>query len=352
MYDLSEKKNYFLTWFLFFLSLLYRGLLKIRQFLFTMKILRVKKLPCMVISVGNITAGGTGKTPLSMYLARLLTGLGYRLVIISRGYKGTATKKGGIAADGRQILMNPGMAGDEPILLASQLPGVPVVVGRDRYQAGLTALKKFKADIILLDDGFQHLKLKRDLNLLLLDARTPLGNRYLLPRGTLREPRSQIKRADALVFTHAEDISKIEIKTQPAFYCQHCAYINTIVLSGKKLTPQALCSKPVPLKKKQVFGFSGIARNIDFKQTLQSLPYNLVGFKGYQDHHAYSDTDLQDLIHEAQAAGAQLLATTEKDYIRLTGQTLTFDLIIIGIKIKFNTDQFDRFIKNHIKKLK
>ena len=185
------------------ISVLYGGLTHLRRRLYTRGRLKSHRLPCPVISVGNLTLGGTGKTPLVIHLAEKIQGMGYRPVILSRGYKGLAEKGGAVVSDGRNLLCDARQAGDEPYLMAILLPTVPVVVGRHRYRAGMDAIRRFQPDIILLDDGFQHLQLKRDLNLLLLDAQNPFGNRYLFPRGTLREPEVSLLGADAVVLTRS-----------------------------------------------------------------------------------------------------------------------------------------------------
>ncbi len=165
--------------------------------------LKAKKLPCTVISIGNLTTGGTGKTPMTIYVAERVRRLGYRVAVISRGYKGTAEKSGGIVSDGSAIRMDPVTAGDEPFLLAASLKDIPVLVGHDRYQSGMHAINRFQTEVVILDDAFQHLALFRDLNLLLLDSSLPFGNGHLLPRGTLREPTSALRFSDALVMTRS-----------------------------------------------------------------------------------------------------------------------------------------------------
>ena len=183
------------------LSFVYALILQLRVLVYKAGLLRSFRLPCPVISVGNLTVGGTGKTPMTLYLARWFMDRGKRVVILSRGYGGSLEGTIRIVADGSTILLSPGDAGDEPYLLANSLPGVMVVIGSDRYQAGCLALERLNPDIFILDDGFQHLRLKRDLNLLLLDCEKPFGNGRTLPAGILREPVSAIERADLVIFT-------------------------------------------------------------------------------------------------------------------------------------------------------
>ena len=154
----------------------YAGVMRLRAALYKRGICRAAKLPCRVISVGNLSVGGTGKTPMVLYLAEALKAGGLKVVVISRGYRGRFEKMGGIVSDGQSVLAGAADSGDEPQILARQLKGVPVVVGEDRYRAGRRACTAFAPDVILLDDAFQHLKLRRDLDLVLVDGGRPLGN--------------------------------------------------------------------------------------------------------------------------------------------------------------------------------
>jgi len=202
-----------LTAVLNLLSRGYNGLQSLRGFGYRQRLISPKKLPCKVISVGNITVGGTGKTPMTQYIAERLKHCGYRVAAVSRGYKGTAAgrvvKTAVIVSDGHRICPDSETAGDEPFLLASRLKEVPVVIGRNRFAAGMLALNTFQPQVIVLDDGFQHMQLARDIDLVLLDFNRPFGNRYLLPRGTLREPVSALKRADAFILTRCPHPSSL-----------------------------------------------------------------------------------------------------------------------------------------------
>ncbi|WP_054690049.1 tetraacyldisaccharide 4'-kinase [Desulfosarcina cetonica] len=179
------------------LSTIYGGITALRASGYAKGWLKSRRLPCKVVSIGNLVAGGTGKTPMTIYVAQLLHEMGWRVVVLSRGYRGRMETMGGVVSDGHRLLATVEDAGDEPYLMARCLKGVPVLVGRQRYQAGLLAIRAFGAEVIVLDDAFQHLKLKRDLNLVLLDHHQPFGNGHLLPRGLLREPLSSLRRAHA-----------------------------------------------------------------------------------------------------------------------------------------------------------
>ncbi|OQY52502.1 MAG: tetraacyldisaccharide 4'-kinase [Desulfobacteraceae bacterium 4572_88] len=343
---------------LFLISLLYSGLVKLRASLYQKGILKTKKLPVKVISVGNLTVGGTGKTPMIIYLANLLNRLGYQLAIVSRGYKGSAEKTGGIVSDGKTLLMGPDAAGDEPCMLAMRLRHIPVLVGQNRFEMGMLAIRKFSPDVILLDDAFQHIRLARDINLILMDHRHPFGNGYLLPRGPLREPISALSRGHALILTRHDpafsQASPFSFST-PIFRCTHAPHIFKVI-RGKdtKQSPfpkDSLLQEPDAsfLKGQNAFAFSGIARNSDFRDTIKHFGCNLCGFSEYPDHHPYSADDLANISCLAGESGADVLMTTEKDYARIPSDiTWPMDLVVIGISISFGGDEkaFTHFIKH------
>lgn len=345
----DDGKNPFLSfgYFLFLLSRLYGAAMKLRQAFYKGNILKSEKLPCKVISVGNLSTGGTGKTPMTIYLAELLKRLGYKVAIVSRGYKGSAEKTGGIVCDGTNLLMDSEEAGDEPLMLASYL-NVPVVVGGNRFVAGMKAVEAFAPDIILLDDAFQHLRLKRDIDLLLLDGCRPFGNSHLLPRGPLREPVSALSRADAFILTRCEDKKSCPSQRlhsfhspahSPVFRTSHVPYISRIV-SGKNAenaNPEKYALGT--LRGRKVFAFSGIAKNEDFQRSLEHMGCEIAGFAGFPDHYRYSDAELRDILQSAKKMNADFLVTTEKDYVRIArGISWSPDLVVMSIKISFGED--------------
>ncbi|MCP4670090.1 MAG: tetraacyldisaccharide 4'-kinase, partial [Desulfobacula sp.] len=267
--------------FLYYLSQIYKIAVLFRHALFKFKIFKSRNLPCFVISIGNLVAGGTGKTPMTIYLARFLTSLGYKIAVVTRGYKGKFEHKGGIVCDGDKILCTQKEAGDEPYMMAHLLK-LPLIAGKNRFNAGMTALEKFSPDIIILDDAFQHIALKRDLNLLLLDAKNPLGNHHLLPRGTLREPPSSIERSDAVIYTrsssntsknrHIDNINGI-LGNTPCFTSDHIPYINKVIpensfLLSKESTREEISSY---VQGKQILLFSGIANNANLKKSCEKM---------------------------------------------------------------------------------
>ena len=348
-------------------STLYGTVQRIRADCYRHHLLPAQKLPCTVISVGNITVGGTGKTPMAIYLASKLQQDGHRVAVISRGYKGGAERAGGTVSDGKHLLMSSEQAGDEPFLIASRLKDIPVVVGKNRIKAGRIAIDQFQPDIIVLDDAFQHLKLERDIDLVLLDYTRPFGNSHLLPRGSLRESTAALSRASACILTRSEQsadkaaaASHAEIKSLlpkvPLFTTFHEPYFH-MVESGARTPLHAVDSFLSPdglegIKPQKVFGFSGIARNDHFRQTVEAIEFNIGGFSEFSDHHRYSSDDLARIMRTAQKVGADCLITTEKDYARITQQLpLPMDLIVSGVRIAFSEDSpdFMSFISSRLK---
>ena len=351
---------------LFILSLFYGGLVKLRSAAYQGEMIKPKSLPCKVISIGNITAGGTGKTPMTLYMAKLVQKLGYKVVVISRGYKGELEKIGGIVSNGKKILMGPEKAGDEPFMLAGRLKNIPVIVGKNRFEAGMQAVKKFNPDVIVLDDAFQHLKLKRDIDLVLLDSNSPFGNLHLLPRGILREPLSVLLRADALIMTRSGRASETEmekslaglkefIQLKPVFKTSHAPYAY-IVKKGKYIPFESISTSLFLydfdfLKDRRVFAFAGIARNDDFLHTVKRFKCDITDFLGFEDHHQYSEDDLEKILRLAEKENVEFLITTEKDYARIAHRVKwPVDLLVAGVEISFGKDDkvFNDFIKERL----
>jgi len=365
MTDGEESRSSFFKPFLFAISIVYSGSVKLREALYKKGILQSKRLPCPVISIGNITVGGTGKTPMTVYVTELIRRFGYKVAIISRGYKGKAEKTGGVVCDRRMICMEPDQAGDEPFMMAQRLKTVPVIVGKDRFKAGILAIKEFKPDVLLLDDGFQHLKLYRDLDLVLLDSKKPFGNAYIFPRGTLRETTSALLRGDAVILTRSDvgkQVSLSQIKNfvpkKPIFHSFHTPYIYKIITGNSLESPDRLnISSKYDFdifKGNRVFAFSGLASNDDFRRTIESFTCKLVKFSEFPDHHPYSNRELDEIVKSAMDLSAEFIFTTEKDYVRIAHKIKwPIDLIVIGIEISFgeNDIAFKSFIKNRLQGL-
>ena len=315
-----------------------------RIHLYRKGILKRERLPCKVISVGNITVGGTGKTPITLYIAELVKGMGYNVGVISRGYGGRAEKKGGIVSDGETLRMTPDEAGDEPYLMGLKLKGIPVVVGKDRVRTGRLALDIFGLDVLVLDDGFQHVRLERDLDFLLLDAANPFGNSHLLPRGILREPLNQLRRADAFILTRSGGAT-----TSPAVLSdfQRTAG-DRPVFRGTRIPDQLVgqgegVTYPLDfLKDRKLLAFSGIARNEGFREMLAKLGADIVAFMSFPDHYCYSGEDLRSIAESGESLRAEFVVTTEKDYVRIqkSEQRLS-NLLILKMVMSFGEDTGD-----------
>ncbi|MDO9565352.1 MAG: tetraacyldisaccharide 4'-kinase [Candidatus Desulfaltia sp.] len=381
--------------FLFIISLAYGYAVKLREFCYKTGIVKSKKLPCAVISIGNITVGGTGKTPMTIKVAQIIRHLGYKVAIISRGYKGGAEKTGGIVSNGHTIFMEPEKAGDEPFMMAAKVENTPVVVGQNRYKAGRLAIKEFDPDVIVLDDAFQHLNLKRDIDIVLLDCRRPFGNAHLLPRGILREPISALKRSNAFVLTRfdfASDyirqtaVDKIESLApgRPVFRSFHVPNLYKPA-NDKKRMPGGIKLTPPPgpppskgrvwegvkkgnsytielqnfdsvlLHGRRVAAFSGLAENNDFRRTVESLKCDLIDFFEFPDHHKYTENDLQTIIQSSINAQAEFILTTEKDYVRISGKSSwPIEIVVVGIELSLGDDEsaFIDFIKTNLKEIR
>ncbi len=294
------------------------NLINARLLLYRLGIFRTTSLPCKVVSVGNITLGGTGKTPFTCLLAEAIRAGGYRVAVLSRGYKGNFQTPFGLVSDGERVLMNAAEAGDEPYLLGRTLAGVPVVVGRKRAGSGRFAVERFHPDVILLDDGFQHVALKRDLNLLLIDSNAQFGNRYLFPRGVLREPLPQLSRADAFILTKTGQSSSIKNllvdlrkwgEGRPVFQVTY-APRELLAAGGQARLPAA------SLAGKKILAFCGIARPDSFREMLADLKAQIAAMEIFPDHYAYGLRDRERLFLEARELRADALVTTEKDMAR------------------------------------
>jgi len=336
----------------------YGGATKLRSDAYGHGWLRVRRLPCRVISVGNIVLGGTGKTPMVIYLARQLQDLGIRTAVVSRGYRGRAERAGGIVSNGDRLLMGSEEAGDEPCMMARTLKGVPVLVGQDRYRTGRIALDAFAPEVIILDDGFQHLRLHRDINLVLLDTAYPIGNGRIFPRGTLREPISALSRADAVIMTRwsgdipptptfASPICRKASCRLPVFHAAHRSHIHIVDsyldARGNETPPGSAAAGAAG----GVYAFSAIARNLDFVNALKKAGYRITGSRLFPDHHRYSQGEIRSIIEAARASNAGMLATTEKDVARIgEGIRWPMPLVVAGVTIFFGpqAEAFRRWV--------
>lgn len=305
--------------FFYLLSLPYGAAVRTRNRLFDLGALRQENVGCPVVSVGNLTVGGTGKTPMTILVAGMLRDRGMRPAVLSRGYGGRSAADVLVVSDGRQTLAGPDEAGDEPVLIARRLPGVPVLAGAKRTVTGRYARENFGADVLVLDDGFQHRWIRRDLDIVLLDSREPLGNGFLLPRGPLREPLESLERAGVVAFTRSEENTEPEDDGRIAGLLRGRPVVRTRVKPAALIGPEGTGTSLSSLAGKRVFAFAGIAQPDSFRLSIESLGGSVAGFIAFPDHHRYNAKDLHRIGQEFAETGAEVLLTTEKDGVKLAG---------------------------------
>ena len=294
-------------------AVLYAGVMRLRAAAYACGLLPVKRLPVPVISVGNITMGGTGKTPTVLLIARALMARGRRVAVLTRGYGGSLEGQTRIVSDGNSLLLSPAEAGDEPCLLAASLPGLMVVMGTDRYRAGCLALKVLSADCFILDDGFQHQRLDRDLDILLLDGTVPFKNGWTLPAGFLREPPSAVSRADLVILTRcsaADSLADFLPLQMPVCRSSHTLTGYT-TLSGGEVRPFT------ELAGKRIVAFCGIADPASFFDGVEACGVSLVATLALPDHCGYGAREMEALGRLKQQYRADCLITTAKDAVKL-----------------------------------
>jgi tetraacyldisaccharide 4'-kinase len=323
----------FTSVFLLALSRLYEIGIQLRLYLWHHRIFRDHTLGCQVVSIGNLTVGGTGKTPVVEVFARALQQAGRRVAILSRGYKSTPRPlwqrlvskvtfqedkvPPKIVSDGQSLLLDSEQAGDEPYMLASNLKDVVVLVDKNRVKSGRYAIRRFGCDTLLLDDGFQYLSLKSRLDICLIDRNAPFGNHYLLPRGTLREPITNLKRAHYIFITKSSELGAKKLRkairqfnTQAeVIECAHQPLYLQDVFTGERHGLKVL-------RNLSVAAISGIAVPESFEDGLRALGANLIYAKRYADHHRYTQQEVINMINRSLKRGAQAILTTEKDAVR------------------------------------
>ena len=319
---------------LFALSHIFHGIVKVRWYLYENRILRNTPLGCLVVVVGNLTVGGTGKTPVVEKFARTLRDRGRKVAILSRGYK---SKNEGlprklwrkfthgeetppkIVSDGESVLLDSEVAGDEPYMLARNLPGVVVLCDKNRVKAGSYAIREFGCDTLILDDGFQYLPLKGRLNLLLVDKTNPFGNQHLLPRGILREPIQHLSRASYILLTKSDGVRDENLLE---LIREHNSKAEIIECAHKPQFLQAFGSdEQLPLEALEgtsIAAFSGIATPESFENMLRKHGAQIQYNKRFLDHHRFSDHEIEAIFREvAELEGVSMIVTTEKDAVRL-----------------------------------
>lgn len=290
---------------------------------------RRRRLPERVISVGNITAGGTGKTPATVALALEARRRGLRPCVLTRGYRGSLRGPVVVTPD-----MKAEEAGDEPVLMVRRLGDIPVVKCANRFAAGIFALEKLepKPDVFLLDDGYQHRRLHRDKDVLLISARDPFGGGKLLPMGLLREPLREMRRADVVVITKKPDDNPKSLAETIRRYNPSAP----IFSAGYRLSSVVDASgerRPADwLQGKDVYAFCGIGEPGSFKDSLAGAGARLRGFKAFRDHYSFTHEDIRRVSNEAHVSGAPWIITTEKDIMRLRGIETPENLLTLEIE--------------------
>jgi tetraacyldisaccharide 4'-kinase len=294
-----------------------------RLMAYNLKFLKQKKFAVPVISIGNITVGGTGKTPVTIDVATRLIEAGHKVGILSRGYKRLSKQPMLVVSDGRGDLQSCGWSGDEPYLIAKAVPQAVVIVGSKRVQTAQLAVEKFKCDVLLLDDGFQHWPIARTTDVVLVDYNDDLTKDHLLPAGRLREPLAALSRADWVVVTkvpESPDLDRlIQIRSTIGRYapqaqitsCRMSPYAVQCIGSGDSII------NPTALNGMKVLVFSGIARPQVFEAQLRDLGVTITSTLSFPDHHWYTQEDVAKIQYEYQVTGADLIITTEKDAVKL-----------------------------------
>lgn len=324
------------------ISTLYGAAMTARRAFYGSGRFTIHHLGAPVISVGNLTMGGTGKTPLVEWIARELAQSGKRVCILTRGYGRQTASARTIVSDGNEIIAEVSEAGDEPLLLAERLKGLAAVISdSDRVAAAEWARANLKSDVFVLDDGFQHLRVTRDLNIATVDATNPWGNGKLLPAGILRESPAQLARADCIVITRADDPKATEALQREVATLSKGARIFTsrMRLSGVRAVNSP--SNDQEIKAKKVAAFCALGNPDSFFSLLRRAGYELVYTQAFRDHHRYEQSDLDPLQMKAASAGAQVLLTTAKDEVKL--RSLAFNLACFTADIEMEIDDSQAF---------
>jgi tetraacyldisaccharide 4'-kinase len=349
------------------------------------KLKHQKRLPHKVISIGNITVGGTGKTPATIAIAEEAKKRGFQPIILTRGYKGKAKgpclvnassveRQASSVENQRSVAQRithhaSRLYGDEPILMAERLQDVPIVKCSDRYEGGKFAIENLKSQIsnpksqilFILDDGFQHRQLHRDVDIVLIDGENPFGNRRMLPIGPMREPLNELKRADIFVVTKTPLHSPLtkggirggllnelkEINPSAPVYVSVYRIHKVRALDGNEYPVEMLMDK-------KIYAFCGIANPESFKQTVLSLYGKLSGFKAYRDHHRYSESDVLYLQNQCKTLNCDFLLATEKDMVKIReikvevqdAKELLNNILCMEIGFAAETAFFNELFKN------
>ena len=321
------------------LSVLYGAGIKTRRALYQRGLLRAHNLGVPVISVGNLTTGGTGKTPLVEWIAAEINRRERRVCIVTRGYRRSNPAERVIVSDGQEILADIERAGDEPLLLAEQLKGrAAVICDRDRVAAARWAIENLHSEVLILDDGFQHLRIARDLDIVTVDATNAFGNGQLLPAGILREPIAGLARADCVVMTRADlanDVANLQknIETVTHGCSVFRSRMKSIGLRPVHATDAYTKGQPVAV-------MCAVGNPKSFFAQLRGDGHNLCHTRAFRDHHRYTQNDIDQFLAAARARGAQTVFTTAKDEVKL--RSLRFDLPCYAIDVAIEIEDDER----------
>ena len=318
------------------LSFLYELVTALRNYLYDTNILNVNKLPCKVISIGNITTGGSGKTPTAEFLALYLQSIGKNVGIISRGY-GRTSKHVKLVTNGFDKPNSWEQYGDEAFLLSQNLNSIPIVVGESKYEAGLKITSEFDLDVIIIDDGFQHRSLYRDLDIALINSRDTQKTHKLLPIGNLRERINGLKRADLIVYTKTNLHNNLDYLNR-LLKNVNVEKINSVLKSKSMLIGKDKREiDKADLKSKNIYLLSAIGDNRGFKKTVEKISANIVGHSKFIDHFKFKISDLQKVESDAKKFSANYIITTEKDLVKIPDINLEIPIYALKTKMHFST---------------
>lgn len=339
---------------LYWVAWLYGLIIRFRLWCYRNGWLATTRLPCRVVSVGNLTVGGTGKTPIVILLTERLLAKGQRVAILSRGYKRTSKAPRLLVSDGSRILVGPLDAGDEPFLMAQRCPRAIVAVGADRVALGQWVLEQHPVDCIVLDDGFQHRALHRDVDLVLLDATDAAGLDALLPAGRLREPLKELDRASAILITRADsrqDVETIHRRLRTIGRPREDA-IEVVFRPESFLAIVSREQQPVGWgRTKTAWLVSGIGNSASFCRSAESMGIEILGETAFEDHYDYQYNDIEKIRADLQAAGGEIVLTTEKDGGKLSPLLLPSDpwwMLRLGTEVVQGNDRLHRLIDGQL----
>lgn len=349
---ITKRNKGFLFYLLSFFSYIHLLFYWLRIFIYKYGLKGKKRLKAKVISVGNLTLGGSGKTPMVMYLASEFKKRGKDVAILIRGYKRKEKRQKELYQNKENL--NWELFGDEPYLLALNLPQVPVIINKRRFEAGVFAQKKYRPEIFILDDGFQHWRLERDIDLVMVDTTLPLSEQRLFPLGKLREPLYSLKRADIVVLNKIDQSYNIKEtlnvlnRYNPSCFVAQSFYEVFEVENIGEATLVELSS----LIGKKTVAFSGIANHLSFERTLKNLGMVILNHIKFSDHHFYSTKDIMDIQKEGKRYGADFVCTTEKDKIKIptnVSSQLPIYVVKIRLKIKDQEESFWDFLEEKLR---